>query len=360
MDAIRIVSGAMSTRACTLCMSFSSSLDLLFVHRSSSLSNPSAVAVACTSASSPRESTPESTLAVITRATTDADATKQPGLVDSTSALSALHLLSKYLRTKQHRLQHELTPEDDIDVGPGLQLGPSDHHHHARDSHEEAYLQQHTNLYSSIWLNISASWSEDLLHPERYHQMSSSEKARLEKCMDWFRTYDVKVDAGFGRLPKEFHQEFDQLKCPDLISLEVTAQYIHDHPDLYNRVCPVPTDRPRVKAEPGMEEKVIATIVAITTRSLTITRLEDLALFQYLLPSFERTVEPGFEYWYVKKRRPSSATRGRCALTCSLLTRVFLIVLSCALGSISVTMQAILGWTMRIISLKCSRGSMRT
>jgi len=171
--------------------------------------------------------------------------------------------------------------------------------HHAGDNHSEEFLQKFPDLYHSVWLNISSRWADDVLHPDRYHKLSSEDKARHDQCMEWFREHKVKVDAGWGTLPQHLHSKFDELRCSDVISLDVTARFIQSHSDLYDRVWPVPADRQKVKAEPGMENNVIATIVCITTRSLTINNaFNDLALFKDLLPSFVRTVEEGFEYWF--------------------------------------------------------------
>ena len=262
-------------------------------------------------------------------------------LADSTSALTALHLLSKFIRMNRDKIDKGTlraldgagvsgsdlvvaTPDQPIaNVGAGaLKLGEdkhdhsdhehgdskaphgtkghiehADHDHHPGDTHDTEYLAAHPGLYHSMWGNISLSWALDVVKPERHHALPESEKARHNQCMDWLHTHNVKVDAGWGTLPQSLHAKFDELKCSDVISLEVTAKYILEHPELYAKPWPVPADRQVVKAEPGFEDKVIATIVCITTRSLTIRQPEDLALFKDLLPSFVRTVEPGFEYW---------------------------------------------------------------
>ena len=257
-------------------------------------------------------------------------------LVDSDEALTALHLLSKFIRMNRNKMDAATSkavavldstelasnPEEALrgGVGAGLKLGEHkhkhdkdgkdgaehkhgskghSHDHHAGDSHDEAFLiAQGGKLYHSIWQNISAAWADDVLRPERHHALSAEEKERHRQCMDWVNTHNVKVDAGWGTLPPALYGRFDELRCSDIASLEKTAQYIQAHKDMYDHVLPVPEDRQRVKAEPGMEDKVIATIVCMTTRSLTINRPEDLALFKNLLPTFASTVEPGFEYWF--------------------------------------------------------------
>jgi hypothetical protein len=262
------------------------------------------------------------------------------GLPESAAAMTALELLARFIRINQVQLDAAaaraaaaaasgklppvtvLTPADapaehshvgeveaEITVGSGLALAdhskeskPDRHHgdaHHSGDNHDESFLLSSANLYHDIWLNISASWSADILAPERHHALSPSEKTRVETCLEYEVKYHVKVDAGWGSMPPHLFGNFDALHCSDVISLHKVASYIVEHPEMYDRVLPIASTRQQVTAEKGMEDKVIATIVCITTRSLSITNFEtDLALFKELFPSFVATVEEGFEYWF--------------------------------------------------------------
>lgn len=252
-------------------------------------------------------------------------------LADSDEALTALQLLAKYIRMNRHKMdaatskavavigEAGVNPEEPLrgGVGAGLKLGEHKHKHkdgkagdkhgnkahlhdhHAGDTHDEAYLiAQGAKLYHSIWLNISATWADDVLRPERHHALSDDEKERHRQCMEWVNTHNIKVDAGWGTMPPALYSRFNDLRCSDIASLEKTARYIQEHKDDYDHMMPVPEDRQRVQAEPGMEDKVIATVVCMTTRSLRINGPEDLALFKNLLPTFVNTVDPGFEYWF--------------------------------------------------------------
>src|SRR5690349_14668141 len=116
--------------------------------------------------------------------------------------------------------------------------------------------------------------------------MSSDEKKRVDSCNEMQNIGHVVPDESWGDLPEHLRFKFDELKCSDVVSLNAVANFIKEKPDLYNRVWDVSADRQRVTPEPGMEGKVVATIVAMTTRTLTINKLEDLALFKDLLPSF--------------------------------------------------------------------------
>ena len=173
------------------------------------------------------------------------------------------------------------------------------HEHHASDTHTEEYLTSRPNLYKDIWLGISATWAEDTLSPQHYHKLPEDQKKRYDKCDEYQKIGHVVPDESWGNLPRHFHGPFDELLCSDVVSLKETANYIKQNPQLYDHVWAVPEDRQRVKAEPGFENKVIAIIVAMTTRTITINNFEtDLALFKDLFPSFTRTLDPGFEYWF--------------------------------------------------------------
>ena len=266
-------------------------------------------------------------------------------LVDSDSALTALHLLSKFIRMNRNKLdsatkkglkdagllpapttattttttdEPEAAPLVPVPVGKGVQLGADkhkhkhkadsqthqqhDHEHHAGDTHDEAFLlaaqTQGTDLYHSIWHNISAVWATDILSPEHHHTLSADVQERHRQCSEWIRDYTVLIDINWGNMPAHLHAKFDELKCSDLMSLDKVAQFVQEHPAEYSRQVSVSADRQIVKAEPGMEDKVIATVACVTTRSLHISGPEDLALFKDLLPSFAATVEEGFEYWF--------------------------------------------------------------
>ena len=246
-------------------------------------------------------------------------------LSDSEEALTALHLLSKYIRTHRNKLDASggvvqvmpdaSHPEGPLrtDVGRGLVLGGEkhddkgdghthaageSHDHHAGDTHDEEFLKKRSGLYQSIWLNISSSWAADQLRPDRHHDISDAEKERRRQCLAWVEEYGIKVDVTWGTTPPAEQVKFDAMQCSDVVSADKTARFIMDYPEKYNRVLPVSPNRQKVRAEPGMEDKVIATVVCMTTRSLKISKPEDLALFKDLLPSFVKTVEPGFEYWF--------------------------------------------------------------
>jgi len=116
--------------------------------------------------------------------------------------------------------------------------------------------------------------------------------------VEWMRKYNVIVDLSWGTMPENLQREFDKMHCSDVSSLQLLAEYIRAHPEQYNSVVPVPEDRQRISAEPGMEDKVIAIIASLTTRGVNVAQPEDLSLFKHMLPSLVNTAEPGFEYWF--------------------------------------------------------------
>ena len=251
--------------------------------------------------------------------------------VETHEAIQALHVLSQYIRAirdsghngndkvirvtkpnsnsdeaKPGHSHHEHTHHDRDDDLDGTVVGKEDqgshadsaHDHHAGDTHDEEFLQKNKNLYQQIWLNISASWSEDILSPSYVDRLSAEQQKRHRRCEELQAQGEVIPDQSWGHLPQNLHAEFDSLECSNLVSLKHVATYVRDNPDLYNRVWWVDPNRQVVKPEPGMEDKVIAVIVAMTTRGVTINKLDDLALFKSLLPSYARTLDPGFEYWF--------------------------------------------------------------
>jgi len=172
------------------------------------------------------------------------------------------------------------------------------HDHHAGDTHNEQFLSANANLWKELRLTLSQSWAEDMLNPERHHAMSKEQKGVLAQCIDWQTKYDVKPGSSWGSMPVDLQDEWKTKRCDDVTSVRVTAKFIQENIEAYNKVWPVPEDRIIPKAEKGMEDKVIAIIAAITTRTIKMKRLEDLTLFNTLLPSFVRTIDPGFEYWF--------------------------------------------------------------
>jgi len=264
-------------------------------------------------------------------------------LPDSGSALTALQLLQKYIRMHQQELDSAGTGaaskkrkapsgvsmldvgDDHKHAGPHAEPGPTlrtpigagptlgahehadgaehgaedgEHEHHAEDDHDEAYLQAHPELYHQIWLNISHAWATDILSPETHHRISEEDKATHAQCLAWEKEYNVRVDSSWGTLPPALQKEFDAKRCSDAISRHLVATYILEHPELYDRVVPVPEQRDTVQPEAGYEGKVIAIIASLTTRGLQLSSHNDLALFKHLLPSLVDTAEAGFEYWF--------------------------------------------------------------
>lgn len=260
-------------------------------------------------------------------------------LPDAASAITALHLLSKYIRSNRDRLEgpralptatttttesttrvstsaaggdsddgrvheHAHPPsERELDVSglvveSEVRAGVEEHDHHSGDTHDEAFLKKHANLYQTIWLNISAQWAQHMLEPSRYHAMSADEKKRVDQCNEMQTQGHVVPDESWGSLPAAQHRTFNELRCSDLVSLQEVAHFIQEKPELYDRVWAVPEDRKKPKPEPGMEDKTIAIIVAMTTRTIKIEQLTDLALFRDLFPSFRDTLDAGFEYWF--------------------------------------------------------------
>jgi hypothetical protein len=125
---------------------------------------------------------------------------EQTSLPDTSSAITALHLLQKFIKKNKKQLdaadesslevpskhtpgaksnhQHEHADgEEEIEVEQGIQLGVvredkkhthhahGGHEHHAGDSHDENFLKSKPNLYKALWLNISTTWADDVLHP---------------------------------------------------------------------------------------------------------------------------------------------------------------------------------------------------
>ena len=252
-------------------------------------------------------------------------------LPDSSSALTALQLLQKYIRMHQKELDkaglggaaaqiagpkphaHEepAPPQLRTPIGPGPVLGAhehaageshaagdNEHEHHAEDDHDEAYLVAHPELYHQIWLNISAAWAEDMLSPERHHRITPEEAKAVERCVALQTQYSIRVDESWGTTPPEQQKEFDALSCSDRLSFHRLAKYIQAHPEQYDRPLAIPDERDQVKAEAGFEDKVIAIIASLTTRGVKVEQPEDLALFRHLLPSLVATAETGFEYWF--------------------------------------------------------------
>jgi hypothetical protein len=130
-----------------------------------------------------------------------------------------------------------------------------------------------------------------------YHRLSQAEKNRIATCNELQAIGDVRPDESWNKLPQHLHAQFDENKCADYVSTKMLAEFIQKTPELYDRQWEVPKDREIPVPEKGMEDKVIAIVAAMTTRTLTIKGLDDLALFKDLLPSFLKTIEPGFEYW---------------------------------------------------------------
>lgn len=285
---------------------------------------PSSTAVA------PLTTPADRTVRFITRGATD-----DAALPDSTSAITALNLLSKFIKSNRDRLDSKSSSssrtaattvtvtaaepapghaghhhdaeeeEEDIEVSDIAHShkddahthAHGDHEHHPGDTHDEAFLRSKPDLYKSIWLNISVSWAEDVLSPARYASLSPDEKHREDECDALQAIGHVAPDEHWGTLPQELHGKFDSLRCSDVVSMKAAAEYVRSHADLYNRVWAVPEDRQRVIPEAGMEDRVIAVVIPMTTRSVKVNQLNDLALFRNLFPSLVKTVEPGFEYW---------------------------------------------------------------
>jgi hypothetical protein len=262
----------------------------------------------------------QSTVARSVRCGVGLDARAPPSLE---SAQIAMQVLKKYLSASTLAPPFAQPPPSSVPVarafnayahdGAHVILGAHKHHAaanhrddiiHAHENGEHAhssdFLSAHRTLYSALRLNFSLQWAHDQLNPLVHHSLSVADQDRMHTCMEWWHTYHVEIEVGWGGLPKELYAAFDELGCSEVISLHQTARFIQNHTHLYDRVWAVDPNRDiPVPTAPNTYAQVIAIVVAITTRGLKPKKIvDDLVLFKSLFPSLLDTIEPGFEYWF--------------------------------------------------------------
>lgn len=97
-----------------------------------------------------------------------------------------------------------------------------------------------------------------------------------------------------GNLPVALQGSWGQLQCDSLLSKADRYEREKWRLQSLNRAHPIHSPSPPVSKNP-----VIAVCVCSTTRTVWgLKRLDDLTLFSTLLPSFVKTAEPGFEYFF--------------------------------------------------------------
>ena len=188
-------------------------------------------------------------------------------------------------QTRKRKLKELLQREANA-VNAALQLLGSDdeadkHNGHTHDTADTA-AHTHITLHNHT-------------HEINMQEKQSEADRNKAECILFINNYDVIPGKSWGTLPDNLKIKYDLIHCNLLLSHEEFIQKLIENPELLEPVI-IPTNR--TPSIPDTEYPVISICIGSTTRNIkNLNTLNDLVLFNALLPSLVTYAEAEYEYW---------------------------------------------------------------